>query len=698
MIARPYSRNPVIAAAMSGDIQALKDAIKQVGTKKDINEALLAAVAHGHIRAMHLLFEYGAKVNYRDDQGATAIAWAVQMGHITLFNRLVDQGAALNVRLYDGATLLMLALRFKRDDIIQFLVKKGFKINDECQDYLSQFKSEEKASDEAVVDDLSEATNQEKLVSAVHRGDSEQVKALLNCCDASGIALDDIKRASDLAYKNKNFAVISVFTDFFRKGRCLIDSAENKKFDEMRRLITEEGVYVNLGDSDGITSLMYVAKYDNREAAELLLGKGADVNLKSNGKWTALHAAARHAGWEMCQLLIKAGADVNAVNEQDCKPIQSGGWRRHHGKLIMKCLLEAGTTLNMHKIKEKSQENLLTTKTYSRVIEMLVVCLKENINKLFSSSLEGEAFDAVLIDTNLKMEYLDEQEAEKKAVREALILSIKNIENKLKNEAGVEGLAVILNNMKQLVERLLFIQDDESLKQRLLTLIVSIDSKMKEVFNSISSENKAMPDIQAWMEKINPVSDESKALFGLILNLADRKLADSAIEQLIIKHLLNKPTQTQQNELIKFLTKTLNSEQRSRVKKHLYDAIERWSKEYTLESVEENQDDPASELVIEAIKRYYEDYKKDEIKASEDELYHENRSAHYIQPTLFEILRISEGGRVNANTGTWNDFVNLMKNGNFLKTHPLQSQGVFKNKTKREEKVVKEMKSFTLGT
>lgn len=677
MIVRSHSDNPVIAAAMSGDIQALKDAIKQVGTKKDINEALLAAVAHGHIEAMSLLLEYGAKVNYRDDQGVTAIAWAVQMGHITLFNRLVDQGAALNVRHYDGTTLLMLALRFKQETIVKMLIDSGFKIDDECQHYLSQFKSEEKVLDEVVVENINEATNKEKLLSAVQRGNSQCVKTLLNGCNASGIALRDIRKAFELAHQNGNESVIWDFKDFFRKGRLLIESAKNKNFDEMRKLITEEGVYVNLGDANGITPLMYVAKYDNREAAELLLGKGADVNLKNNEKWTALHAAARHAGWEMCQLLIKAGADVNAVNDVGCKPIQLGAWRRHHGELIVKCLLEAGTILDMAKIKKDAQVNPTKGKSYHTIVKMLVICLKENINKLFSSGLEGEAFDAVVIDTNTKMQYLNREEAEKKEVKEALTFSIKNIENKLKNEVGIEGLAIILNNMKKLEEHLLFIQEDERLESMLSMLIASIDRKMKAVSDSPLAENKAMPDIK-----------ESEVLFDLILSLVNHPLSGYAIEQIIRKHLLSTPTQSQQDQLIQFLTKTLSSEQRSLVKKHLYNAIDGWSKDCKLEEfVEDHQDDSVSELVIDAIKRCYDEYKTNETKAH-----------HGLQPILFEILKTSESGRVNVDTGTWNDFVRLMKNGNFLKVHPLQSQGVFGGETKRESKMVQELKSFKPGT
>ena len=124
-----------------------------------------------------------------------------------------------------------------------------------------------------------------------------------------------------------------------------------------------------------------------------------------------------------------------------------------------------------------------------------------------------------------------------------------------------------------------------------------------------------------------------------------------------------------------------------------------WSKEYKMEEVsliKEEQDEPASRLIIDVIKASYEAYKHDEIKASTDELYRKNRSAHYKMPILFEILRVSESGRVDVDTGTWSDFVKLMKDGNFLKTHPLQSQGVFKDKTKREERVAKELKSFTL--
>ena len=58
--------------------------------------------------------------------------------------------------------------------------------------------------------------------------------------------------------------------------------------------------------SDGMTPLMYAAKYNRTEILELLIEKGADLKAKSDKEMTALKFAEIHGAKDAYQILEKA--------------------------------------------------------------------------------------------------------------------------------------------------------------------------------------------------------------------------------------------------------------------------------------------------------------------------------------------------------------------------------------------------------
>jgi len=58
--------------------------------------------------------------------------------------------------------------------------------------------------------------------------------------------------------------------------------------------------------SDGMTPLMYAAKYNRTEILELLIERGADLKAKSDNKMTALKYAELHGAKDAYQILEKA--------------------------------------------------------------------------------------------------------------------------------------------------------------------------------------------------------------------------------------------------------------------------------------------------------------------------------------------------------------------------------------------------------
>jgi len=90
---------------------------------------------------------------------------------------------------------------------------------------------------------------------------------------------------------------------------------------EILKTLLSKGADVNAKDKDGVTALLYAAmlgrKYSSKredysEIAKILLDNGADVNATTiEDEWTALMYAAMNGNAKITEALLARGADVN---------------------------------------------------------------------------------------------------------------------------------------------------------------------------------------------------------------------------------------------------------------------------------------------------------------------------------------------------------------------------------------------------
>jgi len=78
------------------------------------------------------------------------------------------------------------------------------------------------------------------------------------------------------------------------------------------RALMQRHADVNAPQNDGTTALMWAARYDDLETADLLIHAGAKVTPANRDHATALQLAAINGSAPMLEKLIKAGADPNA--------------------------------------------------------------------------------------------------------------------------------------------------------------------------------------------------------------------------------------------------------------------------------------------------------------------------------------------------------------------------------------------------
>ena len=92
----------------------------------------------------------------------------------------------------------------------------------------------------------------------------------------------------------------------------LADAVMNRDARVVRALM-QRRVDVNVPQNDGTTALMWAARYDDLEQADLLIRAGARVSSSNRDGATALQLAAINGSAQMIDKLIKAGADPNAA-------------------------------------------------------------------------------------------------------------------------------------------------------------------------------------------------------------------------------------------------------------------------------------------------------------------------------------------------------------------------------------------------
>ena len=81
--------------------------------------------AQGHIGQLNSLIDDGVKIDFRDDEGRTALMHAAEFGRLEAVKLLLKRGAKANLRDNDGVTALMRASNNGHLGVARLLVEKG---------------------------------------------------------------------------------------------------------------------------------------------------------------------------------------------------------------------------------------------------------------------------------------------------------------------------------------------------------------------------------------------------------------------------------------------------------------------------------------------------------------------------------------------------------------------------------------------
>jgi ankyrin repeat protein len=240
--------------------------------KPDGSTPLQWAVFEANIPEAERLVKAGADVSATNNYGINPMLLAADIANTRLIDLLLKAGASAKSANPDGETALHLVARAGNLEAAKMLLKAG-----------------------AVVDAREKLGQQTALMWAVARRHPEMVELLIN----SG-------------------------ADINTRGAIR----------DYQRVATAESRDKQLHERGGLTPLLYAARENCRECADILLKHGADVDKPDPTGVSPLVFALMNSNWDIAKRLVEAGADVNQWDMYGQSPlaVAIGGMNTANGR------------------------------------------------------------------------------------------------------------------------------------------------------------------------------------------------------------------------------------------------------------------------------------------------------------------------------------------------------------------------------
>ncbi len=234
--------------------------------------------AQQFVEIFHILLEYGADVNVRDDYGRTPLIVVAENHNYFFFaQELLRRGADASAQDNEGRTALMTAAGRVLSNTAPYSFHNGALV-----DMLI-----EQSSPVAVTD----ADGSAPLIAALESGNSEAARRLI----AHGWYTMLPEK-----YSHLEPVFSTVVGDLDRLRRAVIDKT-----------------HTGAPAKNGRTPLMWAAELGNVDAVRLLLESGAEIDSADSAGWTALFFAVVAKQVEVTRLLLDHGANQEHKNGED---------------------------------------------------------------------------------------------------------------------------------------------------------------------------------------------------------------------------------------------------------------------------------------------------------------------------------------------------------------------------------------------
>lgn len=257
---------PLLWAIVSKkNLEVAKELIRQqanVNLFVDNGSPLHGAAQVGNIELIELLLDQGAKVDAKNNLGATPLYFACQFGNLEAVKILIEEGAEIDEKTTSGGTPLMIATQMEHHAVVDYLLEKNADIN---------------------LQEIS--TGVHPIHIAVGTGKIDLVKKLL-------------AYKPELEVREKVAGVTPLYL------------ACQSGYRDIAELLLKSNSMIESRGTDGAGPISIASQNGHFEVVELLLQYKADVDLRSLGGRTSLHYGVKAKRKDILELLIKHNANL----------------------------------------------------------------------------------------------------------------------------------------------------------------------------------------------------------------------------------------------------------------------------------------------------------------------------------------------------------------------------------------------------
>lgn len=319
--------------------------------KNYANAALIWAVHLGFLSIVHHALAKNANPNLMISDKSVLMV-AAQWGRLEIAQTLLQHGANIDFRDNDGKTALIFAISSKNFELVQFLIQEGadfLEVDRLGHQPINHVHDE----DVHIKDFLIQSEHFFKTVVATVRNSdlAELIKisqSIPNFFTQKHLA----EKALFVAIQAGKIDAVTYLLDRgvninaqYNQGRPLTYAGYYEKMDIALYLI-ERGACINCRDRFSNTIIFYAIASGNVNLVQHLIERGADINIENAGAITPLRQAVMHGYIEIAQLLIQRGANVNYLsrNEGAKTALMDAAWIGFFN--IVQLLVESGADIS----------------------------------------------------------------------------------------------------------------------------------------------------------------------------------------------------------------------------------------------------------------------------------------------------------------------------------------------------------------
>ncbi|XP_062614952.1 uncharacterized protein LOC134276703 [Saccostrea cucullata] len=313
-------------ACFHGNCCILKLLLMKEIKKEQIQDGMLKACVKGHTNIISILTDHGAKVNFQNSRGFSALHFSCAHAHPNLVTELISKGAIPNIQSDDKQTPLHCASHQLCEKCVSILLRNNATIN--ALDHLGR----------SALHYALQTTDFEEFF----YNEIDEIEGRIKNVFSYDLYLAKDMPKTKVKTHTFNFPfLVNVKSEKFLHSNHEVSENLEKVID----ILIKNKIKINTADINNCSPLHMVCAGNFPKIVKTLIHHGSSVNARSKRGHTPLHIACISGNLFTVNLLVEKGANINARDIQGFVPFHLACFMGHTH--IVTTLLKSGENVNI---------------------------------------------------------------------------------------------------------------------------------------------------------------------------------------------------------------------------------------------------------------------------------------------------------------------------------------------------------------